>query len=397
VRLGFVSVRFAGLDGVSLEAAKVAEAAMSAGHEVAWFAGELAPSFGPGMEEPVARFDSPENLALQARCFGAPEAPADTLDLIDRRATELEGALLEFIEDFGVQVLVPQNALSIPMQLPLGAALARMAEAGVPVVAHHHDFWWERERFSPTGVGHILRTAFPPVGPATTHVVINSLQQRELARRVGAESHVLPNVMDFESEPKKGDGAAFRRYAGAASGDVLMLQATRIIPRKSIELTLELAARLDGAKVVVTHPDLDEGADYARSLERRAAQLGADYRVAPVGEPGLPSLADAYAAADLVAFPSRVEGFGNGLLEAIYHGRPALVNRYPVFVADIAPAGFKLIEIEGAISSETVTEAERWLSDESLRASAAARNYELGLERFSYAAIRRVFLPLLES
>jgi len=397
VKLGFAGVRFAGLDGVSLEAAKVAEAATSAGHEVAWFAGELAPSFNPGAEAPVARFDSPENLAVQARCFGAAEAPAETLDLINRRAGELEAALLEFIEGFGVQTLVPHNALSIPMQLPLGTALARLAEAGVPVVAHHHDFWWERERFSPNGVGHILETAFPPVGPATTHVVINSLQQRELARRVGAESHVLPNVMDFESEPEEGDGAAFRRYAGVPAGHVLLLQATRVIPRKSIELTLDLAARLGDAKVVVTHPNLDEGADYARSLERRAARLGVDYRVAPVGEPGRPSLADAYAAADLVTFPSRVEGFGNGLLEAIYHRRPVLANRYPAYVADIAPAGLKLIEIEGAIGSETVREVETWLGDESLRSSAAAANYEIGLERFSYAAIRRVFLPLLES
>lgn len=40
-RIGFVSTRFAGTDGVSLEAAKWAEVLEQEGHECYWFAGEL--------------------------------------------------------------------------------------------------------------------------------------------------------------------------------------------------------------------------------------------------------------------------------------------------------------------------------------------------------------------
>ena len=39
--IGFVSTRFAGTDGVSLEAAKWAEVLDEAGHRCFWFAGEL--------------------------------------------------------------------------------------------------------------------------------------------------------------------------------------------------------------------------------------------------------------------------------------------------------------------------------------------------------------------
>ena len=48
-----------------------------------------------------------------------------------------------------------------------------------------------------------------------------------------------------------------------------------------------------------------------------------------MGTPGIDAvaLADAYAAADLVCFPSLVEGFGNALVEAIYHRKPLFVNR----------------------------------------------------------------------
>jgi glycosyltransferase involved in cell wall biosynthesis len=397
VNVGFIGVRFAGLDGVTLEAAKVAHVLRAAGHEVSWFAGELDTEFAPGVECAPARFDSPENLAILSSCFGVERTPREVLDEIERRATVLSAAIEDYIAVESVDVLIPQNALAIPLQLPLGLALARLAESGMRMVAHHHDFAWERERFFPNGVGEILDTAFPPLAPTVEHVVINTLAKRALRERRGAPSSVLPNVMDFEHPPAPGDGEAFRRYAGVVVGDTLLLQATRIIPRKSIELTLELAARLTdrAVKVVVTHPSLDEGSEYARLLVHRAAELGVDYRLAPVGEPGQPTLADAYAAADLVSYPSRIEGFGNALLEAVYYGRPLLVNRYPVYVADIAPTGLDVIEIDGAINQATVDTVTGWLGDGGRRAAAARSNYDICLEYFSYQAVRRCLLPLL--
>lgn len=398
MKIGFVGVRFAGLDGVSLEAKKVAEVIRGAGHEVSWFAGELSPDFKPGVEFPPARFDSAENQALQNECFGVEHTAAATFDVIEERAQTLEAGLRSFITDHDIDVLLAQQALAIPMQLPLGVALARIAGAGMPTVAHHHDFVWERERFYPNGVDSLLAAAFPPVAPEVRHVVINSIAQDELARRTGAQAVVVPNVMDFENPPDPGDGAAFRSYAGVDAGDIVLLQATRIIPRKSIELTLELAARLDdrSVKVIATHPDLDEGAEYAEFLVRLAGDLGVDYRMASVGDPGQPSLADAYAAADLVTYPSRIEGFGNALLEAIYFGCAVLVNRYPVYVADIAPTGLNLIEIDGAITRETVAQVKYWLGNTGLRRSAAASNYEICREHFSYAAVRHLFMPLFD-
>ncbi|HEV8373121.1 MAG TPA: hypothetical protein VGR68_07940 [Actinomycetota bacterium] len=45
MNIGMVSTRFAGTDGVTLEAAKLAEVLKEAGHEVVWFAGELGERF----------------------------------------------------------------------------------------------------------------------------------------------------------------------------------------------------------------------------------------------------------------------------------------------------------------------------------------------------------------
>src|SRR6266511_1653320 len=101
-------------------------------------------------------------------------------------------------------------------------------------------------------------------------------------------------------------------------------------------------------------------------------------------------------AADLVSYPSRYEGFGNALLEAFFYRCPVLVNRYPVYARDIAPTGVRCIEIEdGELSGEAIKQAAAWLEDPRRHQEAVETNYQVGVEHFSYAAIRERFLPLL--
>jgi glycosyltransferase involved in cell wall biosynthesis len=398
VIVGMVGTRFAGLDGVSLETAKLATILRDAGHEVVFFAGEIGPGFEPAVEVSEAHFATAENQELERACFGATRRTPQTSAELRRRAAVLLEALRQFVADLSVDVIMPQNALTIPMQLPLGLAITELLlETGMAAVAHHHDFVWERERFSPNAVPDVLSAAFPPRAPGLVHLVINSLAQEELARRTGLVSDVLPNVMPFEEAPEPGDGARFRRHAGVDAGEVLLLQPTRIVPRKAIEDAIELAQRLSPpASIVVSHQGADEGVEYRERLEDLAARLGVDFRVVGVGDEGEPSLADAYAAADLVTYPSRLEGFGNALVEAMYHRAPVLVNRYPVYQRDLAPTGIRAIEMDGAVTGDVVAEAERWLAHPEVAEAAVEHNYRVGLRHFSFAAAARVVLPALD-
>ena len=73
----------------------------------------------------------------------------------------------------------------------------------------------------------------------------------------------------------------------------------------------------------------------------------------------LPPPHDAYLAADLITYPSLYEGFGNALIEAVFYGIPVLVNRYPVYDADIRPLGLRFVKVDGAITEETVAEVRK--------------------------------------
>ena len=386
MRIGMVSTRFAGTDGVSLESIKVAEVLKRSGHEVAWFAGELGDEFTPGTVHPAAHFSNPDELARQAEYFGTTVRRPGLIDEVRGAADDISDALRRFISEFDIDVLMPQNALAIPMQVPLAMAIGELAAEGMPVLAHHHDLAWERERFTETAIPYLLDGYFPPRGPSIHHLVINSLAQEQLARRRGLVSAVLPNVMDFAlDDPGPRDGGRFREAAGLSKNQVLLLQPTRVIPRKGIETSIEFAQHIDDAVVVISHEEGDEGDRHGNALRTLASKSGVDLRFVPVGtDPAEgPTLADAYESAALVLYPSRIEGFGNALLEAFFYRRPVLVRRYPVYVVDIAPTGVRCIEFGEYLTEDVIDWARAWIEDPDAWEDAVERNYEVGRRSFS--------------
>jgi glycosyltransferase involved in cell wall biosynthesis len=261
----------------------------------------------------------------------------------------------------------------------------------LPAIGHHHDFAWERERFAHCVVPDVLEEVFPPVGDLISHIVINQDAHDELALRKGVDATVLPNVMDFATGPPLSDGgASFRELCRVDEGTRILLQPTRIIPRKGIELTIELAERLGpDVAVVVTHPD-DKDDQYWGELESLAEESGVDLRLVDAGRDAA-SLSSAYAAADLVCFPSLYEGYGNALVETMFHRRPLFVNRYSVYERDIAPLGIAAIEIDGSITDEAVAQARRWIDDPSTAEDAIRLNTRIGLEHLSYQSVVDAF------
>ena len=395
--IGFVSTRFAGNDGVSLEATKWSEILERSGHRCFWFAGELDRDPERSFKVPEAFFLHEINSTIDAQIFGRKRRSPETTQAIHDLRTHLKTRLYEFVERFGIDMLVAQNLLTIPMHLPLGLAMTEfIAETQIPTVAHHHDFYWERTRFSVNAVGDYLRMAFPPNLPNIEHVVINSVAQEELALRTGIAAVIIPNVLDFENPlaADEKDTHAFRQGIGLKSEDFLILQPTRIVQRKGIEHAIDLVQKLGNQhfKLLISHEAGDEGFEYAEWLADHARERGVDLRLigTRVPEaPDRPTLWELYSHADFITYPSLYEGFGNAFLEAVYFKKPLLINRYAIFVRDIEPKGFELIVMDGFLTKKNVQGVRAVLETPALRERMTAHNYAVATRHYSYATLRR--------
>ena len=407
--VGFISTRFSGTDGVSMESAKWARILWDYRHVSHWYAGKLDRNPGVSMLVPEAYFYDRDNVWISERAFGTRQRTAELTRKIYEVAAGLKDTLYEFKSTFEIDIFIVENALCLPMHIPLGVALTHfIAETGTPTIAHHHDFYWERPRFSVNAVEDFLTMAFPPTLPSLQHVTINSFAQEDLSWRKGASSIMVPNVLDFENPPTEEETATdFRRKIGLEPDDIMLLQPTRVVPRKGIEHSIGLVSQLKNpkCKLVVSHESGDEGLEYQDALIDLAEHSGVDLRfvhahvptVSPFGKTEVEgtSLAEAYAQADLITYPSLYEGFGNALLEAFYYRKPVLVNRYAIFISDIEPKGFKVITMNGFLTRNVLEQVRNVIGDQKYRNEMVDHNYELGKKFFSYSVLRRNLRSLI--
>lgn len=432
-RIGFISTRFAGTDGVSLETAKWAVVLERLGQECFYFSGL---SDRPGPQNHIvpeafyrhpeidainqiaftgdwqsaarARAQHPEMTPVYRDHFSIYVRPSSTSRQVQKLKDYFKEQLYKFAHNFELELLIVENALSIPVNIPLGLAITEfIAETGYPTICHHHDFHWERQRFLVNCVQDYLAAAFPPRLPSIRHVVINSVAGTQLASRTGITSTIIPNVMDFDNPPSPPDDYALnaRLDLGLEPGEYLFLQPTRIIQRKGIEHAIELTRRVGlKARLLISHAVGDEGTDYEQRVREFArlldvnvafeASIVQDQRgLTPDGK-RIYSLADIYSQADLVTYPSSIEGFGNAFLEAIYYYRPIVVNNYSIYEVDIKPKGFNVIEFEGFIDERTLERVRNWLSAPDMVQTITAQNYEIAKRYYSFTMLER-YLSLL--
>jgi mannosylglucosylglycerate synthase len=433
-RIGFVSTRFAGTDGVSLETDKWATVLERLGHTCFYFAGEsdrpaarsrVVPEaffgnkaidaissavFIPDLyAEKLSEGTDPAVYSIHAQAFASHVRPPVVTQRIHELRDFLKQQLYRFIHDFDLEMLIVENALAIPMNIPLGLALTEfIAETGLPTLAHHHDFYWERPRFAGNCVGDYLNMAFPPTLPTIWHVVINSIAAGEFSRRTGLSAMIIPNVMDFDEPPPRPKESAkqIRSDLGIAPEENFFLQPTRVVQRKGIEHAIELTKRVGlKARLVISNASGDEGDDYERRVREYAellsvpvnfeAELIRDQRGHTPDGRTIYTLWDVYPYSDLVTYPSSIEGFGNAFLEAVYFRRPIVVNNYSIFKTDIKPKGFRVIEFDDYITDATIEQTRRVLTQPQLAWDMAEENYRLAKRHYSYAVLERRLQTLI--
>ena len=460
-------------DGVSLEIDKWKRVLEEMGHTAHLCAGDLGTVEGTLIEEMYHH--RPDAERLYCNTFGElrdyPDDAVYRAELLGL-ANVIERKVRNFVEEKGIDFLIPQNVWSVAASPPVAIALTRvMRDLRLPALAHNHDFYWERTG----GVALTCATAveladkyLPPRDQLARHVVINSLAQRELAERKGIESTVVPNVFDFDAPPwpcgishiptqtlqrrpipqgwQPDDyNRDFRARIGLGENDVFILQATRIVQRKGIELAVDFVKALDSperrarlkARGLYDGRSFDDDsrivlvlAGYARDdvtggyldrLQQKVERAGIDAlfiedvvggrRQTRDGQK-VYSLWDTYVFADFVTYPSLAEGWGNQFLEALRARLPLMLFEYPVYQADIKDKGFRvvslgsevrrrdglgLVQVAPQIIEATADQAVELLTNARLRQETVEHNFQLGRQHYSLQALRGYLALLVEN
>lgn len=316
----FLSFRFSSTDGVSIVARRWMDSMTRHGFDVVSVAADGADRIVDG----IGLTDA-----------GPPDAAA------------LDEALAD------ADLVVVENLCTIPLNVPAALAAARLLR-GRPAIMHHHDPPWHRPRYA-----HILD--LPIDDAAWAHVSITHTAAAELAHR-GISSTVIYNGFD---PPIAGDRRRQRELLGVGADELLVAHPVRAIERKDLPRAIALAERLDATYWLLG--PAEEGYDSTLS------ELLARARCRVIHVP-CSNEADIYAAADVVAFPSLWEGFGNPPIEAALHRRPVAVGQYP-FAAELRRLGFEFFDPGDVDGLQSFLDT----PDDDL----LDRNQQLALEHFS--------------
>ena len=438
-------------DGVSLEMNKWRQIFEEMGHTVHYCAGK----FGAAEETTIAEMHHhapaiktlTSNTFTELRDFSPDEYQAALYRWVDI----LEEKISQFIQKKEITLIVSQNIWCVAANPAAAIALERVRQAfDLPALAHNHDFYWERIDGVALTNKYAVELAdryLHPRDPKIKHAVINRLGQRQLHLRKGVSSTVIPNVFDFDAPDWEIDNynRDFRERIGVDQHDLLILQATRIVPRKGIELAIEFVKALDSQarRSQLQNRGLYNGkafsdqsqivfvlAGYARDdvegrykprLIQKAKDLGVkalfiedliDERRDTRDGQKIYSLWDTYAHADFVTYPSLWEGWGNQLLEAMRAKLPIMLFEYPVYKADIKNKGLRTVSLGDQLAGydqnglalinpktiETAADqAVELLTNCEYRNEIVEHNFNVGKKHFSMNALYIYLAQLMQS
>ncbi len=429
-RIGVISGKLGDVDGVSLEVDKWIRILREAGHTVFTVAGRYANPVAVPAENQFTleeiRFDSPEQRRYERLAF--PHLTANPLPLnggtreklveeISLKGKNVANRLYRLLQDHSIDVLVAQNTNAMPMTLLGGLAIYDLVtERRMATIFHHHDFWWERSRFSHNSIESLLTRIMPPVDLGVEHVVLSTYAAHILRSLKRVHPQVIPNCEDFDNPPVPDEyNSNFRADLGFREDDLLIVQPTRIVRRKRIEDSLALMGRLmracpelrDRLHYLVSLYQGDENDEhYVEEIREEARRLEVPLhlihsRVASVRQTDaqgrrMYTNRDVLVNADLVTYLPVWEGFGNALLEAIAARKPLVTTTYLVYKTDIKVTGLENVEIrdrydrEGRleIPDRTVEEVRHLLTHPEEARRISEKNFAVARREFGLATLR---------
>jgi len=400
--------------------------------------------------------------------FSDPNPPADLDQQIHKEALYAKNKIAEWVDKHRIDLIIAHNTshpYNFITAVGLGYYIQELREEGIiwpKVLVWWHDSYFERVKFSNPNTIIDKYLKYLP-GTYIDGVAFINRVQPLLARRYFQKydpdisdeffehrAIVVPNTSsipwDWQNKIWEGNEVVFpeqdnyndtflrdiglicevEQRGFTLEDTVLLLQHTRVVPRKKIELAIDLAFNLeqrflrDGKKkcvaIIVSGHSGDEQEDYKKFLNDYFSIRKEEYPEANVvvifGEnfilshrdiivdrkyyqfSEIPSVIAAYGG--LGTYFSEVEGYGNNLLEMIACGLPSVINKYEVYKTDIEELGFDIPAIEdGILTPEIIEQAYLLLTDCKFRNKVVKHNLEILNQKLGHKIIAEKLEPLI--
>ena len=250
-----------------------------------------------------------------------------------------------------VDVIIAHNVLTLHYNLPLTYALHRFADDNeTPLVSWNHDspFFYENcPEYLHNKPWDILKTSHENI-----HYVTITDYRRKLFDKLYKTKKrftVIPNGVDpyvfFKLDPLT---IRLIREQNLFKADFLMVQPSRLHPRKNFELSIKVIRALHDrgvhARLLATgayDPHEPRTVEYYKKLKILSRKLGVEKDILLLAEykfrsgesytPDRITTRDLYLIADILFMPSSHEGFGLPLLEAGMIKLPIVCSDIPPF------------------------------------------------------------------
>lgn len=399
--------------------------------------------------------------------FNNPDA--EGLDeLIHEQALYAKEVIKTWVDKNDIDLIIAHNTshpYNFITAVGLGYYIEELRKEGIiwpKLMVWWHDSYFERDIFSNPNPTIQKYLKYLP-GTYVDSIAFINKQQIELGKKVFEQFNlskldrffefrttVVPNTSDipweweelenetekFIAPPQDNYNDSFFRDIGLEAAvnergfelkdTAILLQHTRIVPRKKIELAIDLAFKLERkykqdqqnkcVALIVSGHSGDEQNSYLQNLveyyESRRDQCPGCNVVLIFGEnvilshrdiivdkkyykfAEIPSIASAHGG--IGTYFSDVEGFGNNLLEMISLGLPVVINKYEIYKEEIEQFGFQLPAIEnGGITDDLVESAYRLLNDVEYSNQTVYHNLKVLRENLDHEIIAKKLKPLI--
>lgn len=387
MKIAIIHYRAGRTDGVSLEISKRKEILEKLGHSVKIISGPENESSDYVI--PELEFELPDIQQIKNNSFSYFQTEELDEDLLMAKVWHISRIIENRFYTFNslekFELLLVHNIFSHGRHIAAASAFAAVIEnLKIPCLATNHDYYWEREEYQNPRfpeISNYLGEFVPYRSELITYVSINSIAVVKMLEKTGIKSRVFPDIFDFEQTEWRKDAfnADFMNRLQLCENDLIILQATRIVPRKAIESAIYFTEELTRKKELLVGKKLYNGKvitkesrvvlllagyaeksaeDYLEKIRKLADGridmllashlIDAQRREKPEKHY---SLWDAYVFADLVSYPSLSEGWGNQFIEAVFARKPIILFEYPVFKADITGEGYFYISLGDKIYS----------------------------------------------